>query len=330
MTGRGLLDTDMATLTAWAATGWRWWVAELADCVPPTWRQRTRLRLAHAEWDTATGRFVARSTGALAAVLPQGMALCRTIETPIMGERDLASMIALDARRLMPMGGDGAILGARIARRDPVTGRMQVEIATLLPDDAARVAAALGASARMPLRVYAHAPAASGAEPVDLLPALRRAGQVAGDARAAATVWLVVGFLFALNLGVLVWRDVAAVDALNAVVEQQSGAVSVAQRVIGRMRAQDRIVATALTARRTREPLAIMGRVAGALPKGAWLRKLTWTGSTVRVAGFHPHGTDVAGALRHAGFAVARYGDAGEAPTPLGEPFDATLGLKDQ
>jgi hypothetical protein len=101
----------------------------------------------------------------------------------------------------------------------------------------------------------------------------------------------------------------------------------VAHRVIGRMRAQDRIVAGALAARRSREPLMLMTNVAAALPKGSWLRKFSWSGDTIRVAGFHPHGADVAGALRRGGFAVIRYGDAGEAPTPLGEPFDATLGL---
>jgi hypothetical protein len=244
-----------------------------------------------------------------------------------MGERDLAGMIALDARRLMPMGGDGAVIAARVLNRIPETGRMVVELAAISPGDALQIAGAIADAPRPPVRVYATDPRDDAPDPVDVLPALRRAGLIAGSGQAATTAWLIVVFAFALNLGVLVWRDAASVDALSAIVDQQGSAVGAAHRVIGRMRAQDQIVTQALAARHAREPLMVMGRVAGALPKGCWLRRFTWTGDTIRIAGFHPHGVDVAGGLRRAGFAVVRYGDAGEAPTPLGEPFDATLGL---
>jgi general secretion pathway protein L len=326
MSGRGILDTDMATLRAWITGGWRWWLDELADCVPRRWRSAARGRLAMAAWDTAEDRFEPERR-AFALVLPAGLALRRRIDTPIMSERDLASMIALDARRLMPLGPDGAVIGAQVIARTPATGRMAVELAALPRPAAQAIAAAIGAAPRAPVRVWASAPDADSAAPVDLLPALGRAGLLSGDSRTAATAWAVVGFLFALNIGVLVWRDAAAVDALGAVVDQQAGAVGVAHRVIGRMHAQDRIVAGALAARRTREPLTIMVHVAATMPKGTWLRKFSWSGDTIRVSGFHPHGADVAGALRRGGFAVIRYGDQGEAPTPLGEPFDATVGL---
>jgi len=326
MTRRGILDADMATLGNWVTSGWRWWLDELADCVPRGWRSAARDKLAQAQWDETHGQFEAQ-TDAFALVLPHGLTLRRKIEAPIMSERDLASMIALDARRLMPLGPAGAVIGARVIERFAQTGRMAVELAALPRPAAQALADAIATAPRAPVQVWAATPDAATDAPVDLLPALRRAGLMAGDGRTATTAWAVVGFLFALNIGVLVWRDAASVDALAAVVDQQAGAVGVAHRVIGRMRAQDRLVAGALTARRTREPLTIMAQVAHALPKGSWLRKFNWSGETIRISGFHPHGADVAGTLRRDGFAVIRYGDAGEAPTPLGGPFDATLGL---
>ena len=329
MSGQGILNADMATLGQWITAGWRWWIDELADCIPRRWRGAARGKLVLVPWDPVRGEFDAPRGAAL--VQPEGLALRRIIETPIMGERDLAGLVALDARRLMPVGPDGALIGARVIERFAETGRMAVELAVLPRAEAEPLIRAIAAAPRAPMRVYVAPPGTrvepGGAEPVDLLPAMRRAGLVAGDGRKAATAWAIVGFLFALNVGVLVWRDAASVDALTAVVDQQRGAVGVAQRVMGRMRAQDRLVAGALAARRSREPLAIMGRVAGALPHGSWLRKFSWSGDAIHLSGFHPHGADVAGALRRGGFAVIRYGDAGEAPTPLGEPFEATLGL---
>lgn len=322
----GVLNADMATLRIWITSGWRWWRDQLADCLPATWRRPTRGRLTLVHL-MRSGAIDGVRGQALAVVLPVGMALCRMIETPIMGERDLASMIALDSRRLMPMGGDGAVIAARVLHRIPETGRMHVELAAISRDDALHIAGAIAAAPRAPVRIYASAPRDGGPEPVDLLPALRRAGWIAGIGQAVTTAWLIVGFAFALNLGVLVWRDTASVDALSAIVDQQGSAVGVAHRIIGRMRAQNQVMTQALAARQTREPLMVMGRVAAALPKGCWLHRFTWTGDTIRIAGFHPHGVDVAGGLRRAGFAVVRYGDSGEAATPLGEPFDATLGL---
>jgi general secretion pathway protein L len=321
----GLLDADMARIGHWLGSGWRWWLDELADCVPRRWRRAARGKLALVQWDDAHASFDA-DRRAFALVLPDGLALRRTIETPVMGERDLASMIALDARRLMPLGPDGAVIGARVIARDGQTGRMAVELAALPHPAAQALAGAIAAAPRAPAQIWAAAPDGEGDAPVDLMPALHRAGLLTGDARAATRAWTIVAFLFALNLGVLVWRDAASVDALQAVVDQQAGAVGVAHRVIGRMRAQDRVVAGALAARQSREPLMVMNHLAAALPQATWLRKFSLSGDTIRISGFHPHGADIAGALRRAGFAVIRYGDAGEAPTPLGEPFDATLG----
>lgn len=319
MTGRGILDADMATLGQWARAGWRWWRDEMAALVPTRWRAQPP-RVA---WDGAAD--LADLPARAALELPADAALTRRIETPLMSRQELDGMIALEARRLMPLAGEGAVLAARIAARQADRARMTVDLASLAPAQVEDLATALATAPVRPAAVLAPLPDKSGA--IDLLPALTRAGVLPAAGRATAIAWIAVAFLFALNLGVLVWRDSASVDALQAMVDDQRGGTAIAARVIARMRAQDAVVADLAAARRTREPLALMGRLAGALPRGTWLRRFSLSGDTLRLTGMHPHGADIAGALRHAGFAVVRYGDSGEAPTPLGEPFDATIAI---
>lgn len=321
MTGRGILDADMATLGRIFTAGWHWWCDEMAALVPARWRARLMARTVPVEWDGTADCPALPPRATL--ILPADAALTRRIETPLMTRHELDGMIALEARRLMPLAGDGAVLAARIVAPHPETGRMTVDLASLAPAMTARLAEALNQAPGRPAAVLV--PAGDGA--IDILPALVRAGAMPPGGHATRIAWIAVAFLFALNLGVLVWRDSASVDALQALVDEQRGATRIAGQVIERMRVQDRLVADLATARRTREPLLLMGRLAGSLPRGTWLRRFSLTGDTLRLTGMHPHGADIAGALRHAGFAVVRYGDSGEAATPLGEPFEATIAL---
>jgi hypothetical protein len=263
-------------------------------------------------------------------VLPPQLTLIRIIDYPSVGTRDLAGLIDLDRDRIMPQGGD-AVLAARVLARAPDGARMQVEVAGLPRDRALALARALAAAPREPVRVLATTPVVAGAgdlPPIDLLPALRRAGLIGSRDAAAAPLWLAVGLLFLLNLGLLVWRDSAALAELSATVDQQQPAVSVAHRIIARMRGQERIAQDTAEARRSREPVALMARIDRALPAGTWLQRFDWQGNAVQLTGYHPPRADVPGALRHAGLAVARYGDSSdEAATPLGEPFDVTVKL---
>ena len=74
------------------------------------------------------------------------------------------------------------------------------------------------------------------------------------------------------------------------------------------------------------EPLALLARIAAALPPGVWLQRFAWDGGAeIRLAGYRPAHADVSGVLRGAGLAVTRYGD-GDATgvSPLGQPFEAS------
>jgi general secretion pathway protein L len=341
MSAGGLLNADMATLRAWLGAGVRWWLDELAGLVPRRWREARLGRLAFYGYDPERGTLALLPGGSgvaprpdapIAVVLPPELTLIRVIDYPAIATRDLAGLIDLDRDRIMPQGRD-AVLAARVLDRDPDSGRMQVEVAGLPLVDAQALALALTRSPtappREPVRILASAPALPGLAPLDLLPALRRAGLIGFGDRPATPLWLTVGGLFLLNIGLLIWRDSAAVAELSATIDQQQPAVSVAHRIIARMRSQDRIAQDTAAARRSREPVALMARIDEALPAGTWLQRLSWQGHAVQLTGYHPPRTDVAGALRRAGLAVTRYGDSSdEAPTPLGEPFEVTVKLE--
>jgi hypothetical protein len=79
-------------------------------------------------------------------------------------------------------------------------------------------------------------------------------------------------------------------------------------------------------ARGSGEPLAMLARVAAALPQGAWVQRYTWQSDGLRITGYRPPQADVAGGLRRAGLSVQRYSDASTAAqNPLGQPFEVTV-----
>lgn len=338
----GILKADMATVRGWVTHGLRWWIDELIAIVPRRWRDARVGQLLYLAYDAGLGELeplpgasggAARRDAPVAVVLPAQLTLIRTIDYPAVSERDLAGLIELDRDRIMPQGRD-ALLAARVLARDPATGRMRVEVAGLPLASAEALAQTLARAPRAPLRVLASAPGANGypasdTAPIDLLPALRRAGLLGTADRAATPLWAGVGLLFLLNIGLLVWRDSAALDNLSDTIDQQQPAVSVAHRIVARMRGEDRIAQETSAARISREPLALLARIDQALPAGSWIQRFSWAGNAVQLTGFHPPKADVSGALRHAGLAVARYGDtSNEAPTPLGEAFEVTVRLE--
>lgn len=341
MSGRGILDADMQTLQSWALDGWRWWIDELIGVVPRRWRERTTSRLALLAYDPVKGRLtpmpspdgIVASAGApVAVVLPPALTLIRTIETPVVSQRDVANLVALDADRIMPLARDEVLLGARVRDRIAPIGigaaHLSVEVAGLPRATAEALAQVLATRDRAPAHVLVSAPEPGQPMPIDMLPALRSAGLAGATSRSSAPLWLAVGFAFVLNIGLLVWRDSATLDTLSNVVDQQQPAVKVAQKIIARMHQEDAIVGAAIDARRRHEPLALLARIDAALPEGTWLQRFSWTGNAVQLAGFHPPKADVPGALRKAGLVVGRYGDTSNAaPTPLGEPFEISLKL---
>ncbi|WP_179505182.1 MULTISPECIES: hypothetical protein [unclassified Sphingomonas] len=336
MSGRGILDADMRTLAHWLAQAWQWWLAQLRDMTPGWLAQGLAGAAPACRYDPHAGTF-GPEPGARrwCAMLPSGLALVRHIALPRMSAAALDRMVALEADRLLPFADPQAVVAARAMMRDSDDpARPTVAVAGLSATAARALAEAIGAQRVLPLQVLV--PLEPGAA-VDILPAMVRVGLLP-DARARAHRWWAAALaLFALNLGLIVWRDVAALDQVNEGVATQQPALMVARRITARIRADDRVALAVIEDRARAEPLQMMGRVGAALPPGVWLQRWGWQGDTLHLVGLRPAQADVSGALRAAGFATLRYADsAGDATTqegataaatPLGTPFDIIVRL---
>ncbi|WP_408590652.1 hypothetical protein [Novosphingobium sp.] len=329
MSSRGLLDADMQTLGGWIADAVRWWTDKLRAMVPQGLRARLSPSLAEIRFDPDQQTFADEPRGAWVAVLPEGVALLRRVPLPPVRGRELQRLIELDADRLMPFGGGAMIVAGQAQPGSAAPDSAEAQAADLavagLPTGlATAIAAAIKAAPREPARLLVKVERGL---PIDLLPALRRAGLLPDRSGAALRWWAAVAFLFALNIALLVWRDVAARDAMaEAVAAQQPGMMAVRQ-ITGRMHRADQLAAAALASRERAEPLALMARLQSALPPGAWLQRMAWSDGSLRLTGFRPPNADVSGALRHAGFVTVRYGDGASSSsattaTPLGQPFE--------
>ncbi|RIA46317.1 hypothetical protein DFR49_0856 [Hephaestia caeni] len=334
MSAKGILDADMATIGRWLSQGMRWWVGELEQLLP------TRLRFAGSdglprlsfvgdgllpETDSngRIGKPPLRPGARVAILVPSDLCLARVIERPVLGERDLQRMAAFEGDSVLPFPPGTMVVAARRIGSGSEPSKVRVEVAGLPIDTARAIADAALEAKVVPTRIALDDNAVS-ARPIDFAPAMREAGLLPRLRSATPLVWAVVGSLVAINVGILVWRDVAAVERLEGVVEAQQPAVTVAQTITRRIDQDRALVAGSLARRREHDALAGLAAVSKALPEGAWLQRYVWDGPSLKLTGYKPPRTDVAGSLRRSGgFAEVRsMNDDIQAEVPAGEPFD--------
>jgi hypothetical protein len=321
VSGRGILDADMATLGRYLAQGWRWWLDELAALVPARLRRGggealPRMVLADAQLAPAPGERRV-PTGAVAVVVPRAACLVRTTEWPTLGERDVQRLVALEADRLFPAP-PGEMLVAARRMEGGAPGRTLVEVAALPRAHATHIADAAAAAQLTPARVLLE-----GADAIDFAPALRAEGLIARPRSGARFWWSIVAFLALFNVALAVWRDAARVERLERLVAEQQPALNVARTIATRVARDRRVALQSAVLRRRQDALATLAAAGAALPSGAWVQRYVWEPPELRLTGYRPPRSDVATALRRAGFAqVHAMGESGDSATPLGEPFD--------
>jgi hypothetical protein len=335
MSTRGIFHADMQTVGQWISAGLRWWLDQLGAMVPKRLQDWQNARKILADYQPDTGELLTRldpaapypeRLGPVTIILPAGFCLSRTIERPVMSQRDLDSMIQLDGSRIMPVGADGMILAARVLARAEGSGRMKIEVAAMSHPAAQGLSAALARLDQPCLGILTAAPAPLAMEPIDFLPVFERSGLARDRNQGTVPLWIAVAVLFAVNIGLLVWRDTAAVAVLDARIAEQQPAVNTVRRINAQIAKADQFAAATVNARETGEPLTILSRIAATLPQGVWLQRYTWQGDALRISGYRPQQADVAGGLRRAGLIVQRYSDASSAAqNPLGQPFEVTV-----
>ncbi len=344
MTLQELLNADMRSIGGFIRQGFAWWIDELAALLPPSWRglfsARPRL-LAEPDpaggwrfWKdgrpvSAEGARRAARTG-VGLILPPGAALTRQVQFPRLPLADVRRMVALDLDRLSPLRPELVFVDVEVVDRDAAAGRQTVLVGVLPREAAARQLEAARGDGLSP-RALSVAVAEDGSEGApgarfDFLPAVRRAAGEATGGGPARYWWIAAGALLAINLGVLVGRDMLAVSKLQGAVAGQRGAVDAVQALRRRVEAEN-TQRRDLVARGTRnDPLRMLAALTAAVPAGAWVQHLEWNGQTLRVVGAKTPEVDMFAALRGSpAFTNPRAGGA-EAPARPGpgQPFDIT------
>jgi general secretion pathway protein L len=310
MTLQELLNSDVEVIGDWLRQGWDWWIEELAQLIPESWRRggRGEAPVAELEGSGATvrlwrrGRFVeiergARPSAAALGVSPE-LVLTREVVLPAVGRSDVRRLAALDLDRLTPFRPDQVYFDVERVELDRALGRQTLTLA-VIPRAAAEAALERGRGYGLtPLRLGV---LEEGGLRFDFLPAMRAAGHGGRSDRGLLLWWGAAALLAALNVGILVFKDMDDVGALRAVVEQQRPAAELASSL--RRRVETEAVARrALLAQRTHDdPLRIQASVTRAFPPPQWIQRLEWNGRNLRLVGYRDPGFDVLGAIRKAG-----------------------------
>lgn len=318
---RTILDADMGTVAGWLRAGLAWWADELRAMVPARWR-RPQLLATRIDWRGPDDWSRTGPGAVLPVLIDPARCLVRTMDLPALPQADLQRLVVLDADRIFPLPADRIVVAAR---PDPER-RGQVAVAAFPRDAAAAMLADLAAQAIRPTTIGVADPAQPGAMAIDFGPALAQAGLIAPAVATRRIWWVIAGFLFALNLGLLVLRDMQAVARVEALVEAQAPAVRAARIMTDRIGSTQRAAAQLAARRADRDALAMLAAITRALPEKAWVQRLIWDGESIRVSGYRRADADVIGALRRSGrFADVRLAQSdAAAELPTGLPFDLT------
>jgi hypothetical protein len=329
MTLNELLNSDLSTILALLRQGFDWWVGQLRDLVPQRLREDriAPAMLVHVADDGGLVAPVAPVRHPI-VVIPRAAALVREIAAPAMSRSDAHKMVSLDIDRYFPVPASELLT----AVATPVV------TATGLTIGAAAIGRAYGQTLANSLADAAVAPARiligdRTTEPdtrFDLLPAMRDAGLVITARSPAPRLWAIVGFLVALNIGLSIWRDVAATAQMRDRVEAQAPAARIAATITQRLRHGEQVVAQAEARRRAGRALAVLDATSRALPLEAWVQRLTWQDGTLRLAGYRSASLNVAAALKRDPFFASVRNASGErlAATSNGQPFDLVVEVR--
>jgi hypothetical protein len=335
-----ILDADMATVTQWLRAGWSWWVGELAELIPPTWRGRTRRRRPVARLrgngdlmvhppDGTVARADAAHVRRADLMISAQQCLEREIQLPAMRMSDVRDYVELERDRLFPLGGPALLCDAAIVAPAQTGGQQTVRIGAIRREEAETLIARASAAGIEPLGIAVCDDAHPDQARYDFARALRREGSLPQPSRQREIWWTLVAALFVLNVSVLIWRDQQSVASLQALVDAQQPAVAVSRAIASRNARAERMAAQTVARRAASRPLDDLALATALVPTTAWVQRYDWDGRTLELAGYDSGDSDLLAALRRAPrFANARAnsGDI-QADIPIGRPFGIVIDL---
>lgn len=309
---KDILNADLPTILQWARRGFSWWLDELLQLLPATWRKR----LFSSQPDivlmiggnnvTFYGRngvlanpsaLSRRERNNVKVVVPAEKVLRRAIELPLLPMSDIRRMLLLDIDRLTPFRGESVVFDTELIGRDTERGKTQILLGVMPRTTAMDVMSRVEALGVRPTAFgVASGPNASTVH-FDFLPALGGGRGLLGGAVRLPYWWAAVGFLLLVNLGLLIYRDSSQLDSLQQIVDSQAGPVEIAMKLRNKVDAEAERRAALIDRIRKRSPLRILDAVTKALPPNAWTQTVEWNGQTVHLVGFSNGPADLLSAL---------------------------------
>jgi general secretion pathway protein L len=315
------------------------WRTELGGLIPAGLRQR--LRPALTAEPASEGRFRlsrggrtislapgARGITPVTLRAPADMALVCETTTPDAPAPDIRGMVALDLDRLTPFESSEVFVGVGISPGVDSLGRRRVLVGAA-PKGPILALIGQARAAGIEPRAVEIAHASRGWPPVDLTPALsERLGRARGPM--LTRLWLLAALLGALDIAVVVARDVRATDVLRAQAQALRPRILEDERLRSRVLQEEARRSAILQARAAGEPLRVLDVLSRALPDGAWADHLSWNGDVAHISGSRSPGLDVTAALRASGELIdVRSAATDVASGPAGGlPFDASARLR--
>jgi hypothetical protein len=330
------LDLDMRELGTRLEQGWRWWSGELTAMVPARMRSDPgRLRGRVARWredgalqlDDEDALLPPNEEGTAlrpaTITVPASLCLTRTVDLPALGRADLRKLVALDLDRLMPFQPETAY--ADVLPDGTENGRTAAQVCALPKEIAQQVHADALRAGLLPTALGV-LDARGTSLAFDFLPALETDGSVPQKQSARGVWWGIVALFFAVNLGLLIYRDMQGVAHLRDLVAAQQPSALAARKLATRIAREESLRTQILGRRETSNPLAMLSFTTRAMPTGSWVQRYSWSGDLLRLAGYKQGDTDVLGALRKTGrFATIRASTSDvAAESATGQPFDVT------
>jgi general secretion pathway protein L len=310
MNYKDILNADLQTVARWMRGGVDWWIEELEQAMPASWRTRLSARReVIAEIGEADVVFRGKAGAPIDSqalsrnerdhvqlVVPMKQVLTRVLDFPLLPMTDVRRMVALDIDRLTPFHADAVVFDTEFLRRDSERGRQQVLLGVMPKAAAGETLARARKLDLMPASLGAFAGVGSNTH-FDFLPALE-GGIGRLGARARLPYWwaAVVALLF-LNFWLIAYRDSAELDSLKQIVDSQAAPVEVALRLRDKVDAETERRADLIKRRAANSSLAVLDAVTKALPANAWTQTFEWNGQTVHLAGYSNGPADMLKAL---------------------------------
>ena len=342
MSGTGILNADMATVTRWLREGFAWWTEELAGLLPPALRGMGSRRGPVAIF--SPGKPITVHPGGtraevaaggrlrqLVLAVPASLSLQRDCQLPAMRASDLRSYVTLEADRLLPLGSQNLLADALPVTAAAGAGQpMTVRIAAIERHLVEQALAAATAAGIAPTRfgiVDDNDPARLR---FDFGPQLRAEGLLPPPDRQRQFWWGLVALAFIINLGLLVLRDQQSVTRLREIVDEQQPAVAVYRTIASRTARAEQVAHRTVSRHASHAALADLAAATTALPPEAWVQRYDWNGQSLHLAGYMRPSVDVVAALRREPrFINVRTSNADvQADIPIGQPFDVTADIR--